>query len=323
MKFTIYTTLVLTLLTTHTVRSAGLVKKKWPAGYVLHKEGENWKSPDGEYGFLVPEEETFLEGDAWTKLVHIGKKKVLHDLEDGRYFPGMNHGGLNIQWWKHPASDEGWCGLVEFGGRWEPSAVYLVEGGGDIVPHMTNIWYALNERIEKSLRAKLPEQAFEEKTPYVLTAEKIEPKGDTIQIMAVADANPKRMEGIPEKEVRIEARYTIEDQSLTVTVDGKALPEEEEEGDEEEVEVAEEGDDGEEEEEGEGDTGLPDPMKTAGDPPEVMRARLPSQGKGPASTVKRDPKVTTGKGPPKGKPANGSGAATGLKATKGMQSGKP
>ena len=68
-------------------------------------------------------------------VVSLKEKRVLGRLKLGNpenqvvYFPGRNHGSLEVMW--GPA-EEGWhFGVLNYGGKWESSAVILIESDGE------------------------------------------------------------------------------------------------------------------------------------------------------------------------------------------------
>jgi len=68
-------------------------------------------------------------------IVSLKGKRVLGRLELGKpeeqvvYFPGRNHGSLDVLW---GPDQEGWhFGVLNYGGKWDSSAVILVEGDGE------------------------------------------------------------------------------------------------------------------------------------------------------------------------------------------------
>lgn len=68
-------------------------------------------------------------------IVSLKAKRVLGRLDLGKpedqvvYFPGRNHGSLEILW---GPEEEGWhFGVLNFGGKWDSSAVILVESDGE------------------------------------------------------------------------------------------------------------------------------------------------------------------------------------------------
>ena len=98
-------------------------------------------------GELPPAETEALNGfdDATNKaedrvvmvniVVSLKQKRVLGRLNLGKpedevvYFPGRNHGSLEVVW---GPEEEGWhLGVLNFGGKWESSAVLLVESDGE------------------------------------------------------------------------------------------------------------------------------------------------------------------------------------------------
>src|SRR5215831_4877940 len=75
----------------------------WPEGYVVHEDSE---SPDGEYGIIVPgDESTVAEGDNVNYLAKAKTRQVLGKIEGSDYFEHQNHRLLDAKW----SPDSKWC----------------------------------------------------------------------------------------------------------------------------------------------------------------------------------------------------------------------
>ena len=70
-------------------------------------------------------------------VVSLKQKRVIGRLNFGKanddlvYFPGRNHGSLEVLW---GPEEEGWhFGVLNFGGKWESSAVIMIESDGELL----------------------------------------------------------------------------------------------------------------------------------------------------------------------------------------------
>ena len=92
---------------------------EWPDGAVVH---ENSTSPDGQYGILVPDQES-EQGDNF--LVNVKTHTVLGKIEGVDYFEHQNHAGLSVTW----AADSKTC-VAQYDARygWESVFVLKIKG---------------------------------------------------------------------------------------------------------------------------------------------------------------------------------------------------
>ncbi len=106
-------------------------------------------------------------------VVSLKEKRVLGRLNLGKpedqvvYFPGRNHGSLEVMW---GPDEEGWhFGVLHFGGKWESSAVILVESDGERIRQL-DIKPALDAKanafIKTALKGKKGIDAARYAIPY-------------------------------------------------------------------------------------------------------------------------------------------------------------
>jgi len=91
-------------------------------------------------------------------VVSLKEKRVLGRLGLGRpedelvYFPGRNHGSLEVLW---GPEEEGWhFGVLNFGGKWESSAVLLIETDGERIRQL-DIKAALDAKANAFIKTAL------------------------------------------------------------------------------------------------------------------------------------------------------------------------
>lgn len=143
-------------------------------------------------------------------VVSLKEKRVLGRVEVGKpeeelvYFPGRNHGSLEVLW---GPEEEGWhFGILNFGGKWESSAVIMVESDGERL-RQKNIKPMLDAKanafIKTALKGKKGLDASRYAVPYG-GFEVVDPDvgysvGNPIKVKLTFDAEvPKAPDGYPE-----------------------------------------------------------------------------------------------------------------------------
>jgi hypothetical protein len=91
-------------------------------------------------------------------VVSLKQKRVLGRVNLGKpedqlvYFPGRNHGSLEVLW---GPEEEGWhFGLLNYGGKWESSAVVLIESDGERIRQL-DIKPVLDAKAKPLIKAAL------------------------------------------------------------------------------------------------------------------------------------------------------------------------
>jgi len=156
---------------------------EWPEGYIVHEES---KSPDGQYGIIVSnEEDVETDGEySVNYLANIKTHQVLGKIEGADYFEHQNHAGLSVTW-----ADDSKVAVVNYEGRFGSDSIFVIE------PTLSKfVQTEIGKHIQTSIDAVIKKQAHErEAGGYVSPLFRIEP-GRKIRVYATAVTNPKQLE---------------------------------------------------------------------------------------------------------------------------------
>src|SRR5262249_20928428 len=129
--------------------SHGFAVAKWPEGYAVH---ENTESPDGQYGIIVPEEESMDDnGSAVNYLANLKTHQTLGKIKGSDYFEHQNHAGLSVVW----ADDSSWS-VGEYDSRFGFASISMLEP-----KRSTFSQTDIGDKIDKDLAAVLHKQSRE------------------------------------------------------------------------------------------------------------------------------------------------------------------
>lgn len=156
---------------------------EWPEGYIVHEES---KSPDGQYGIIVPnEEDVETDGEySVNYLANINTHQVLGKIEGADYFEGQNHAGLSVTW-----ADDSKVAVVIYDGRFGSDSIFVIEPA-----RSKFVQTEIGKDIQTAIDAVIRKQAHDrEAGGYVSPLFRIEP-GRKIRVYATAMTNPKQLE---------------------------------------------------------------------------------------------------------------------------------
>ena len=104
-------------------------------------------------------------------VVSLKEKRVLGRLNLGNaedelaYFPGLNHASLEVLW---GPEEEGWhFGVLNFGGKWDSSAVFLIETEGESLRQL-NIKPILDAKAQAFIKSALKGKKGLDPTRYAV-----------------------------------------------------------------------------------------------------------------------------------------------------------
>jgi uncharacterized protein YecT (DUF1311 family) len=155
----------------------------WPQGYVVH---DGTESPDGQYGIIVPEEET-TETGAETSINCVANLKThrsLGQIKGSDYFEHQNHAGLSVTWAKDSS-----IAVANYESRFGSWSIIVIEPTASKF-----VQTEIGKHIQTAIDAVIAKQAHERDAGgYVSPLFRIEP-GRKIRVYATALTNPKQLE---------------------------------------------------------------------------------------------------------------------------------
>lgn len=162
----------------------------WPKDYVVHEES---KSPDGQYGIVVPESDDVEKQQpnpgveeyyAVNYLVDVKNHKVLGKIRGSDYFEHQNHAGLTLQW-----SEDSKIAIVDYEGRYGFASIAVLE-----LKEKDFTQTDIGKRIQTAIDDVIKKQSRgHEEGGYVSPLFRFEP-GPKIRVYATALTNPKQFE---------------------------------------------------------------------------------------------------------------------------------
>lgn len=127
---------------------------------------------------VAPAETNAVDDDLCTQeniVVHLAEKKVLGRLllnpeTTQVYFPGRNHGHLDVLW--GPKSDSGSLGLIVISAKWESPEVILIQTGSEFL--QTSIKSTLDDAVRKFIGDGTQDIKGSKPADYVLAYQPLE-----------------------------------------------------------------------------------------------------------------------------------------------------
>jgi hypothetical protein len=134
------------------------LKGKQPADFPYLARGVRAVETDAINGFDEKTEKIEDRVVMENVVVSLKQKRVLGRVNLGKpedalvYFPGRNHGSLEVLW---GPEEEGWhFGVLNYGGKWESSAVVLIESDGERIRQL-DIKPVLDAKAKPFIKAAL------------------------------------------------------------------------------------------------------------------------------------------------------------------------
>ena len=168
-----------------TAIASSATAEDWPNGYVV---AEQSKSPDAQFGILVPKEDAAISGDSGSRSADEGSTNYFADLpahhapgkiKDADYFERQNHRSLFVHW----RSDSRLC-VAEYWGRFGADAIIVLKpraNGFD----QRNIVERVHNATDAAVKSEL----------YIAPHFRFDGDGN-IRVIATGMDNPKQFENV-------------------------------------------------------------------------------------------------------------------------------